>query len=262
LIKDKAYTVWYNSTGDCFFIKASATGNTIASHVLAGDTFSTDVDNDLIGTMPINGTLNYNMPINGSFTIPLGYTTGGIITQNITTKSAQTYQPSTITQTIASGQYISEPQTIAPVTGNATVNDVVAGKGFNSANGINLVGQATIESLGGKRFTSGTSTPYRSPNTSTYAVISISLPFTPSIFFAYGSVVVNGGWETCEVLYNVGNNMKQWYIHQQGTGLYTKYNDLNNGIRLDPSLITVLLADGTVDTTQNSSAYVNWIAVE
>ncbi|NRT34559.1 hypothetical protein BJV38_002854 [Clostridium beijerinckii] len=159
LISGKAYTVWYNSTGDsgngCFFIKASATGNTIPSHVLARDTFSTDVDNDQIGTMPNNGAINYSMPINGSFTIPLGYTTGGTISQSITTKSAQTYQPSTTAQTIASGQYLSGNQTIAPVTGNTTINDVVSGKVFSSANGINLVGSATIESLGGRRYANG-----------------------------------------------------------------------------------------------------------
>jgi hypothetical protein len=155
LIKDKAYTVWYNSTGDCFFIKASATGNTISSHVLAGDTFSTDIDTDLIGTMPNNGVLNYSMPINGSFIIPLGYVTGGTISQNIPTKISQTYQPSTSTQTINAGQYLLENQTIAPVTGNANVNDVVFGKVFNSANGINLVGQATIESLGGEKYSEG-----------------------------------------------------------------------------------------------------------
>jgi hypothetical protein len=52
LVAGKAYTVWYNSTSNCFFIKASAEGNTIAGHVLAGDTFSNDSDTGLTGTMP------------------------------------------------------------------------------------------------------------------------------------------------------------------------------------------------------------------
>lgn len=184
LISGKAYTVWYNSTGDCFFIKASATGNTIPSHVLAGDTFSTDIDIDLIGTMPNNGALNYNMPINGSFSIPLGYTIGGAITQNITTKSAQTYQPSTTTQTITSGQYLSGNQTIAPVTGNATINDVISGKVFSSANGINLTGQATIESLGGRKVASGTSALTYIAGAYGVTISSLALSFTPSIIVA------------------------------------------------------------------------------
>src|SRR5471030_501752 len=80
-IKDKAYTVWYNSTGNCFFIKASAEGNTVVSHVLAGDTFSNDTDTGLPGTMPNNGALSSTIAsAGGTYTIPLGYTSGGIIT--------------------------------------------------------------------------------------------------------------------------------------------------------------------------------------
>lgn len=47
----KAYEVWYNATGSCFFHKASAEGNADVSHVLAGKTFSNDNDTGLIGTM-------------------------------------------------------------------------------------------------------------------------------------------------------------------------------------------------------------------
>lgn len=57
LITGKAYTVWYSSTGNCFFIKASAEGNTVPSHVLAGDTFSTDADTGILGTMANNGAV-------------------------------------------------------------------------------------------------------------------------------------------------------------------------------------------------------------
>ena len=53
LISGKAYTVWYNSTSNCFFIKASAEGNTVASHVLAGDIFSNDTDTGIVGTMTV-----------------------------------------------------------------------------------------------------------------------------------------------------------------------------------------------------------------
>lgn len=82
LIAGKAYTVWYNSSKDCFFIKASAEGNTIATHVLAGDTFSNDSDTGLLGTMPNNGALNSNLNCGGTFKVPAGYTTGGTITAN------------------------------------------------------------------------------------------------------------------------------------------------------------------------------------
>lgn len=52
LIQGKAYTIWYDSTGDCFFIKASAEGDAIAANVLAGKKFSNDDDTGIIGTMP------------------------------------------------------------------------------------------------------------------------------------------------------------------------------------------------------------------
>src|SRR5471030_1142912 len=96
LIAGKAYTVWYNSTGGCFFIKASAEGNTIPSHVLAGDTFSNDNDTGLPGAMPNNGALSSALNCGGSFAIPLGYTSGGTITAN--SLSSQTVASATASQ--------------------------------------------------------------------------------------------------------------------------------------------------------------------
>ena len=79
LIAGKAYTVWYNSTSDCFFIKASAEGNTIAAHVLAGDTFSNDDDTGIVGTMSNNGAVTI-VPGVASEIISKGYHNGsGIV---------------------------------------------------------------------------------------------------------------------------------------------------------------------------------------
>lgn len=75
LIAGKAYTVWYNSTGSCFFIKASAEGTTIAAHVLAGDTFSNDLDTGLPGTMANNGAVTIT-PGTTNKPIPIGYHNG------------------------------------------------------------------------------------------------------------------------------------------------------------------------------------------
>ena len=62
LVINKAYTVWYNLAGDCFFIKASAEGDTLVEHVLAGKIFSNDDDTGIIGTMP-NKDYLWNIPI-------------------------------------------------------------------------------------------------------------------------------------------------------------------------------------------------------
>ncbi len=144
LIVGKAYTVWYNSVSDCFFIKASAEGDVVAANVLAGKTFSSDNDTGLMGTMPNNGAVSKSLAINGSYTIPEGYHNGsGKVSQSITTKAAATYIPSTSTQTISAGQYLSGAQTISPVTGTATADKVDSGYTFSSASGINLTGTST-----------------------------------------------------------------------------------------------------------------------
>ncbi|WP_192927431.1 hypothetical protein [Clostridium beijerinckii] len=58
LISGKAYTVWYNSTGDsgngCFFIKASAEGNALASDVRKSKIFSNDNDTGIVGGLDLS----------------------------------------------------------------------------------------------------------------------------------------------------------------------------------------------------------------
>lgn len=148
----KAVTVWYSVASSAFFIKASAEGNTIAAHVLAGDSFSNDADTGLIGTMPNNGPLGTTLGINGSYSIPAGYTSGGTVTQNITTKGAATITPTTYTQTIAANQYLTGVQTIP---GDP---DLVPANIVNGISIFGTIGTATIQSLGGTQFASGTCT--------------------------------------------------------------------------------------------------------
>lgn len=75
LIAEKPYTAIYNSSGDCFFIKASAEGNAIASHVLAGDTFSNDNDTGLVGTAPLKSGIAYT-PTTSDQVITAGFEDG------------------------------------------------------------------------------------------------------------------------------------------------------------------------------------------
>jgi hypothetical protein len=112
LIAGKAYEAWYNVATPCFFIKASAEGTASAANVLAPYTFSNDSDTGIVGSMP--------------------------------SKTAASYNPSTSTQTISSGQYLSGTQTINPVTGTANVAQVLSGYTFASANGISLTGTIPV----------------------------------------------------------------------------------------------------------------------
>jgi len=75
LIAGKAYEAWYNAATPCFFIKASAEGNTIASHVLAGETFSTDIDTGLVGTAVLKSGITY-IPTTTDQTITAGHEDG------------------------------------------------------------------------------------------------------------------------------------------------------------------------------------------
>ena len=105
LVKGKAYTVWYNSTNNCFFIKASTEGDAVAANVLAGKTFSNDNNTGLVGTIP--------------------------------TKDAATYTPSASVQTIAAGQYLNGTQTINAVTvpvANVLSGTTIAGQAGTMAN--------------------------------------------------------------------------------------------------------------------------------
>ncbi|WP_023974405.1 hypothetical protein [Clostridium beijerinckii] len=54
LIAGKAYTVWYNSISDCFFIKASAEGTALASDVRKNKTFSNDNDTGIVGGLDLS----------------------------------------------------------------------------------------------------------------------------------------------------------------------------------------------------------------
>ena len=56
IVAGKAYTIWYNAAGNCFFVKASAEGTATAADVLAGKTFSNDDDSGLTGTLALSGT--------------------------------------------------------------------------------------------------------------------------------------------------------------------------------------------------------------
>lgn len=69
LIAGKAYTVWYNSTGDCFFIKASAEGSALAKDVRKNTTFSNDNDTGIQGgldlSLLVSGNLRAGVTIDG-----------------------------------------------------------------------------------------------------------------------------------------------------------------------------------------------------
>lgn len=175
IISGHAYTIWYNLSSNAFFCKASHEGTAVASNVLATKTFSNDSDVGLTGTMLNNGALGTVLAINGTYTIPAGYTTGGTVTQSITTKAAATIIPGTSNQTIAANQYLTGAQTIA---GDA---NLIAS---NIANGISIFGITGTLNSGG--YVSGTGYTSVAAANSTHS-ITIDCGFQPSVVIIYDS---------------------------------------------------------------------------
>ena len=79
---NRPYEIYYNATNDCFFLKASATGTATNAQVLAGATYSTENDTDLVGTMPNRGAPTVALNCGGTYNIPAGYYSGGKVTAN------------------------------------------------------------------------------------------------------------------------------------------------------------------------------------
>lgn len=99
------------------------------------------------------GAWSSSLGINGSLTIPEGYHNGqGKITQSIATKGAQTYTPSTVNQTIATGQYLSGSQTIAGDP-NLVPANIARGKTIFGVTGTYITPGVTQYILSDGRFT-------------------------------------------------------------------------------------------------------------
>ena len=157
----KAYTVWYNSVSDCFFLQASAEGNVGAEHVLAGYTFSNDDDTGLVGSMPNNTGTNKELSLNETWVIPKGYHDGnGRVTQNILNNGAinaslNCGQSKDIPAGYTNGGRITANSLASQTPANADASTIIAGRNA-WVNGNLINGIATIGSLGGKKYATGT----------------------------------------------------------------------------------------------------------
>jgi hypothetical protein len=149
--KDLIANIRYDATNANFqLLGKGGGGNATADQVLDGKKVTVD-SGPIVGTMPNNGSINKSLGINETYTISKGYHDGtGKVSQNIATKSAQTYTPGTTNQTIAAGQYLSENQIILGdenlIADNIVKDKTIFGVDGNASKFQYASGTATISS--------------------------------------------------------------------------------------------------------------------
>ena len=228
--KDRPYEVYYNAAKNCFFLKASATGTTSADKVLAGETFSTENDTDLVGTMPNKGAVTSSLNCGGSYTIPAGYHNGsGKVTAN-----------SLASQTSA----------------NATAGNIISGK-TAWVNGKKITGTATIKSLGGITAARGSISPsydltdYEAWDSEWFAYLDFTnkLSFNPSYI-----VIYKNGWNYPLITYTKvtnglyytdkgetqSTNRDMWFINYKTVNKVTFQGSHNNPKSFSDSAIRII----------------------
>ncbi len=177
-----------------------------------------------VGTMPENGNLNANLDAGQSFSIPSGHTNGGTIKANSLASQTQ-----------------------------ATADASKILSGFDAwVNGNLINGQATIQSLGGKKFVTGTSLSFTYSTSQQAINIANSVPFSPTVIC--GTYYSNGlgGY------YGIG------FCYYLFAGKYQRiiqYN-YNNEIAYMDNVDSIDLTKLQVfmDTTTNGTY--SWIAIE
>ncbi|WP_017211853.1 hypothetical protein [Clostridium beijerinckii] len=203
LIAGKAYTVWYNSTSDCFFIKASAEGTALAKDVRKNTTFSNDNDTGITGGLDLSllvpGNIRAGITIDGvtgkssvvdtadatvvanhMLSGETAYKNGAKVTGTMVDRSGDTACVSSDVSGTTLRLKASEGYRDG-VNDNVTITsaDFLAANILSGKNIFGINGDATIESLGGKRFASGSATTNSS---SQFTVTGLS--FTPSLVIA------------------------------------------------------------------------------
>lgn len=185
----KAYTVWYNSVSDCFFLQASAEGDATVAQVLAGAIFSTDDDTGLVGAMSNNTGTNKALALNETWVIPKGYHDGnGRVTQNIPNNGAinanlNCGESKDIPAGYTNGGRITANSLASQTPANADASTIIAGRNA-WVNGNLINGNASVQSLGGKKFATGSFGDIASN-----ATVTASFGFRPSAIVGY-----SGSW--------------------------------------------------------------------
>lgn len=217
------YQLSYN--GENFIVLGKGGGgNATAPQILKNKTATVD-SGPVTGTMEERGTVNYNLPLNGIYNIQEGHYNVGKITQNIAKCSNigspdgsgfdQLIGGNAANDTVGRLDFRNLPRQY--IEGDMTVHikdllpqNIVNGVRVGGVNGI--LGNASIESLGGVRFATGkVGIPNTGDNRGT-----ISLGFTPNLIAMSATAQTNyNAWYNSSIIpilsggipYRVGVNV-------------------------------------------------------
>ena len=254
LIAGKAYTVWYNTSGNCFFIKASAEGNVLANQVLKDKTFSNDTDTGLLGTLDLSLLISSNIragitinEITGATNvvdttisssaataamIRAGYKcfiNGVLTTGTATEKAAATITPGTTDQTIPSGVITTGVQTIKG-DGNLVAANIIGGKSI-----FGIAGTASIASLGG-------------------VTLKTAVGTIPA-----GTTTVALGWQPKIIVFGLRSNYRGYiYGPDASGGAYAWYNIGDDKVESSWTVSSTGFTMGTSWSTATSYYAITW----
>ena len=232
------YTLRYDSSTGNFILQGEGgEGTAIAKNVLKGKTFTNDEDT-FEGTMPERGTVTQALGINGVLNLPEGHYDSIKVTQNIPFLNPnwndiwETHEYTVGTHMynnganyallkVPNGHYINGCNWVGAYTPDLRPENIVAGK-----NVLGVGGSATVESLGGRYYKTGTSTCTKS-GTEFITNIAQYLSFTPRIIVGYVNTSIG-------VRYFYWNNTPDgkvllYYMHafRESAGYTLYHNELN-----------------------------------
>ena len=117
----------YNTAGGYYKISAVANGSVTAPSTISGTTATVSTGTNTL-TLTKTVSVTPNVTTAGYISSGTAGNSSVSLTASVTTKAAATYHPSTSSQSIASGTYLTGAQTISPVTTtNLSASNIVSG---------------------------------------------------------------------------------------------------------------------------------------
>ena len=158
------YIITYDG-GSNFFLASGADDSdstsvgTDGSNVLAPNTYIGSDGEVHTGIMPNRGSLDKVLSLNETFNLPAGYYRGGKVTQNIPNNGAinaslNCGQSKSLPAGYISGGTITANSLASQTPANADASTIIAGRNA-WVNGNLINGNASVQSLGGKKFSTG-----------------------------------------------------------------------------------------------------------